>query len=96
MWAVADASLNSLTTFRKKLHYRATPGAAGGGSNMHGSNGADLDVHVGVFLTALHYKPVASSLVPIAVSCWPLEKHSSSSACLLRVRRLHAPLCLQQ
>ncbi|CAK0783735.1 hypothetical protein CVIRNUC_006934 [Coccomyxa viridis] len=46
VWAVADASLNSLTTFRKKLHYRATPGAAGGGSNMHGSNGADLDVHV--------------------------------------------------
>ena len=57
VWAVADASLNSLTTFRKKLHYRATPGAAGGGSNMHGSNGADLDVHVRATRTALHKRP---------------------------------------
>lgn len=46
MWAVADDSLNSLTTFRKQLHYRAQLGSAGGGSNRHGSNGADLDIHV--------------------------------------------------
>ena len=46
MWAVADESLNSLTSFRKRLHYRAQPGSAGGGSNRHGSNGADLDIQV--------------------------------------------------
>ena len=67
VWAVADASLNSLTTFRKKLHYRATPGAAGGGSNMHGANGADLDVHVGAFHIASHQQPVASLSGPIAL-----------------------------
>lgn len=46
VWAVADESLNSLTSFRKQLHYRAQPGKAGGGSNMHGSNGIDLDIQV--------------------------------------------------
>ena len=46
MWAVADEALNSLTSFRKQLHYRAPLGTAGGGSNRHGSNGADLDIHV--------------------------------------------------
>ena len=46
VWAVADDSLNSLTSFRKQLHYRAQPGKAGGGSNMHGSNGIDLDIQV--------------------------------------------------
>ena len=48
MWAVADASLNSLTSFRKQLHYRAQLGKNGGGSNMHGSNGSDLDIHVSI------------------------------------------------
>ncbi|CAL5222712.1 g5115 [Coccomyxa viridis] len=46
VWAVADEALNSLTSFRKQLHYRAPLGTAGGGSNRHGSNGADLDIHV--------------------------------------------------
>ena len=63
MWAVAEESLNSLTTFRKQLHYRAQPGAAGGGSNRHGSNGADLDVHVGAFLTAAHQSLPLTMLV---------------------------------
>jgi len=48
VWAVADESLNSLTSFRKQLHYRAQLGTAGGGSNRHGSNGSDLDIHVSV------------------------------------------------
>ena len=46
VWAVADGALNSLTPFRKQLHYRAMPGQNGGGSNCHGSNGADLEVRV--------------------------------------------------
>ena len=50
VWAVADESLNSLTSFRKQLHYRAQLGTAGGGSNRHGSNGSDLDIHVSVFI----------------------------------------------
>ena len=52
VWAVADESLNSLTSFRKQLHYRAQPGTAGGGSNRHGSNGADLDIHVSSLLVS--------------------------------------------
>jgi hypothetical protein len=43
---VVDDSLNSLAAFRKQLHYRATPGSLGGGSNRHGSNGADLEIRV--------------------------------------------------
>ena len=46
VWAVADGALNSLTPFRRQLHYRATPGQNGGGSNRHGCNGADLDILV--------------------------------------------------
>ena len=46
VWAVADGALNSLTPFRKQLHYRATPGQNGGGSSCHGSNGAELEVRV--------------------------------------------------
>eukprot|EP00884_Botryococcus_braunii_P009916 jgi/Botrbrau1/18926/Bobra.177_2s0079.2 len=41
VWAQVDASLNSLTSFRKKLHYRAAGGGAGKGSGMHGAAGAD-------------------------------------------------------
>jgi GTPase involved in cell partitioning and DNA repair len=46
VWAVSDESLNSLTAFRKQLHYRAAPGASGGGSNRHGANGPDLEMLV--------------------------------------------------
>ena len=46
MWAVADASLNSLAAFRKQVHFRAAPGGAGGGSSRHGGAGADLEVPV--------------------------------------------------
>ncbi len=53
MWAVADGALNSLTPFRRQLHYRASPGQNGGGSNRHGCNGADLDILVRCLLS--HY-----------------------------------------
>lgn len=49
VWAVVDDSLNSLAAFRKQLHYRATPGAQGGGSNRHGANGNDLEIRVRAF-----------------------------------------------
>ena len=50
VWAVADAGLNSLTPFRRQLHYRAGPGANGGGSARHGANGSDLDILVGAWI----------------------------------------------
>ena len=37
---------NVVQAFRKQLHYRATPGCLGGGSNRHGANGADLEIRV--------------------------------------------------
>lgn len=42
VWVQADSSLNSLTTFRKQVHYRADSGRPGGGSNMTGANAEDL------------------------------------------------------
>ena len=64
MWAVADDSLNSLTSFRKQLHYRAPLGTAGGGSNRHGSNGADLDIHVSTSLPSTDLMASIGPLLP--------------------------------
>ena len=46
VWVQADDSLNSLTTFRKQVHYRADNGRPGGGSNMTGANAEDLVIKV--------------------------------------------------
>ena len=46
VWLEADISLNSLTSFRKQVHYRATGGTHGGGSNMTGADGPDLTIKV--------------------------------------------------
>ena len=46
VWVQADDSLNSLTTFRKQVHYRADNGRPGGGSNMTGANAEDLIIKV--------------------------------------------------
>lgn len=46
VWVQADDSLNSLTTFRKQVHYRADSGRPGGGSNMTGANAEDLIIKV--------------------------------------------------
>jgi len=43
---VADKSLNSLRCFRRQVHFRATGGDRGGGSNMIGRGGKDIDVRV--------------------------------------------------
>lgn len=43
---MVDPGLNSLSTFRKQLHFRGTPGSAGGGSGKHGANAADIEIRV--------------------------------------------------
>ena len=48
VWVQADSSLNSLTTFRKQVHYRADSGRPGGGSNMTGANAEDLIIKVSI------------------------------------------------
>ena len=54
VWVQADGSLNSLTTFRKQVHYRADNGRPGGGSNMTGANAEDMIIQVGVGLGPEH------------------------------------------
>ena len=42
----ADDSLNSLSSFRRQVHFRASPGQPGMGSDCHGANGKDLIIKV--------------------------------------------------
>ena len=42
----ADSSLNSLTSFRRQVHFRASAGTPGMGSDMHGANAKDLVIKV--------------------------------------------------
>lgn len=97
VWAVADESLNSLTTFRKQLHYRAQPGSAGGGSNRHGSNGSDLDIHVSTPLSGLpnlwkHLCPsVHVSLTEIHL--WPRLKSVLFHLCLQVLKSQEITAC---
>ena len=46
VWLEADASLNSLLGFRRRVHFRADPGVPGQGSDCHGAGGKDLTVFV--------------------------------------------------
>ena len=46
IWAVVDPGLNSLSTFRKQLHFRGSQGSGGGGSGKHGANGNDIEIRV--------------------------------------------------
>ncbi|GIL45963.1 hypothetical protein Vafri_3071, partial [Volvox africanus] len=46
VWAVADAALNSLSSFRGQVHFRATNGVNGQGSNCDGADADDLLVAV--------------------------------------------------
>ena len=64
VWVQADDSLNSLTTFRKQVHYRADSGKPGGGSNMTGAAAEDLIIKVNPLLClACSY----TSWMPIAI-----------------------------
>ncbi|CAI5480455.1 unnamed protein product [Closterium sp. Yama58-4] len=42
----ADPALNSLLPFRRSVHFRATRGAHGKGSNRHGEAGRDVEIKV--------------------------------------------------
>lgn len=46
VWAIADDSLNSLSSFRRQVHFRAQPGMAGGGSLKSGRGGGDSFVRL--------------------------------------------------
>lgn len=46
IWAQVDSSLNSLSNFRHHVHFRASPGTPGLGSNKHGSNGNSTTIPV--------------------------------------------------
>lgn len=46
VWAVAAHNENSLSAFRRRVHWRADPGTAGGGSKCHGRDGEDLEIPV--------------------------------------------------
>lgn len=46
VWMEARAGLNSLSSFRRQVHFRASPGAPGVGSNKHGANGSDTVITV--------------------------------------------------
>lgn len=65
VWVQADDSLNSLTTFRKQVHYRADNGRPGGGSNMTGANAEDLVIKVPPG-TVIRAKGAAEEEVPLA------------------------------
>jgi GTP-binding protein len=46
VFLVADAELNTLQTFKHRRVFKAESGGDGGARNMHGANGADLEVKV--------------------------------------------------
>ena len=46
VYVEADESLNSLSSFRRQVHFRATPGTPGMGSDCHGAAGKDLVIKV--------------------------------------------------
>ena len=46
VYVEADESMNSLSSFRRKVHFRASPGTPGMGSDCHGAAGKDLVIKV--------------------------------------------------
>lgn len=65
IWAVVDEGLNSLTTFRRQLHFRAKPGLSGAGSSRHGAHGEDMEIPVPRG-TVIRQKDAQSGDPPIA------------------------------
>ncbi|KAK9810624.1 hypothetical protein WJX73_005554 [Symbiochloris irregularis] len=46
IWVQVDDSLNSLSSFRHHVHFRAGPGIPGSGSCKHGANGESITISV--------------------------------------------------
>ncbi|GAX83906.1 hypothetical protein CEUSTIGMA_g11330.t1 [Chlamydomonas eustigma] len=46
VWAIVDSKLNSLSSFRTQVHFRASNGGHGQGSQMHGAEAEDLYIPV--------------------------------------------------
>ncbi len=46
VWFIVDSGLNTLLDFRYNIHYKAGHGGHGMGKNMHGKNGANLEIRV--------------------------------------------------
>lgn len=65
IWAVVDEGLNSLSSFRRQLHFRAKPGTSGVGSCMHGARGADVEIPVPRG-TVIRHKDAAPGQPPLA------------------------------
>jgi GTP-binding protein len=65
VWLVADRNVASLLAFRDHPHRRAGDGKHGVSKTMHGSRGADLEVHVpeGTVVKLLHTGDVLADLV---------------------------------
>jgi GTPase len=65
VWLLADRNVASLLAFRDHPHRRAGDGKHGVSKTMHGSRGADLEVHVpeGTVVKLLHTGEVLADLV---------------------------------
>jgi GTPase len=65
VWLLADRNVASLLAFRDHPHRRAGDGKHGVSKTMHGSRGADLEVHVpeGTVVKLLHTGDVLADLV---------------------------------
>ena len=65
VWLIADRNVASLLAFRDHPHRRAADGKHGMGKTMHGSRGADIEVHVpeGTVVKMLHTGDVLADLV---------------------------------
>ena len=97
MWVQADDSLNSLTTFRKQVHYRADNGRPGGGSNMTGANAEDLIIKVShayqhrTFCMRCFFVSVAS-----LITCCCCFGHREGRPALAAVQKSAVLLCCCQ
>ncbi len=74
MWAVAEHNQNSLAAFRRRVHWRADPGKAGGGSKCHGADGDDLEVPVPPG-TIIRDRDAGEGAAPIAELLFPGTTH---------------------
>ena len=46
VWVIAEEGMNSLTTFRNRVHWKADSGVPGQGKSQHGANSQDMYIKV--------------------------------------------------